>query len=134
MTGKEGGSEREKPEISQGFSWQGRDPDERAAVLEAAFDYRGDVTLTLESGERVSGYVANRDHRADHPHLDLFPTTGAERRRLHYSDILGVEFSGKDTASGKSWESWVRRWNAKKEAEARGETVGDISLFPEDLE
>jgi hypothetical protein len=134
MTGKEGGSERQAPKISQGFFWRGDDPEKRAAILEAAFDYRGDVTLTLGSGERITGYLSNRNDRAEEPHLDFFPAAGDSRLRLAYRDILAVEFSGKDTASGKSWEGWVRRWNAKKQAEALGKEVGEIGLYPEELD
>ena len=48
--------------------------------------------------------------------------------------VAYVEFSGKDTASGKSWEGWVRRWNAKKQAEEQGKEVGEIGLYPEELD
>ena len=30
------------------------------AALEKAFDYRGDVTLTLKSGEKIEAYIFNR--------------------------------------------------------------------------
>ncbi len=29
-------------------------------ALEKAFDYRGDVTMTLKSGERIEAYIFNR--------------------------------------------------------------------------
>jgi hypothetical protein len=34
--------------------------DELRHALEKAFDYRGDVTLTLKSGERIEAYIFNR--------------------------------------------------------------------------
>jgi hypothetical protein len=120
--------------VRQGFRWEGDDPDLLRRVIEAAFDYRGDVTVALRSGGELRGYLANRDDRCAEPFLDLFPADGSPRRRVLYRDVRGVEFSGKDTASGKSWETWLNKWRAKKEAEARGERVGDISLYPESLD
>ncbi len=134
MTGKEGGSPSEKSTFGRGFVWEGDDPTELAAVIDAAFDYRGDVSLRLAAGEEVAGYIANREARGLEPHLDLFPSDGSPRRRILYSAVASVSFSGKDTASGKSWETWVRRWNAKKEAESCGESPEAIGLYPETLE
>ena len=34
--------------------------EELRQALEKAFDYRGDVTLTLKSGERIEAYIFNR--------------------------------------------------------------------------
>ncbi len=121
----------EAEDISQGFRWEGSNPDRLRDVVEAAFDYRGDVTLLLEGGESVTGYLANRDLSADEPYIDMMCASG-DRPRVLYAKVRGVEFSGRDTASGKSWESWLKKWNEKKEAEARGEDVGDISLFPDE--
>ena len=33
-----------------------------------------------------------------------------------YADIARLEFTGRDTAAGKSWESWIKRYVAKKQA------------------
>jgi hypothetical protein len=49
--------------------------------------------------------------------------------RIAYADIAALSFTGKDTAAGKSWEAWVRRYWEKK---ASGEGV--LSLEPESLE
>ena len=35
-------------------------PDQLAAAIEQAFDYRGDVTMTLKNGERLEGYIFDR--------------------------------------------------------------------------
>ena len=48
-------------------------PVETAEAVELAFDYRGDVTLSLQSGESVTGYLFNRQIVADGSYLDLFP-------------------------------------------------------------
>ena len=89
---------------------------ELAEAIERAFDYRGDVTLELADGQQLEGYVFNR--QAENQGLvQMFPKDGSTLRTLRYRDIAGIAFSGKDTASGKSWEAWV----AKKEAQRRAE-------------
>ena len=37
--------------------------DKLAEAVEQAFDYRGDVTVTLKNGERVEGYIFDRETR-----------------------------------------------------------------------
>jgi hypothetical protein len=92
-------------------------PSERAEAVEFAFDYRGDVTLTLASGETVVGYIFNREAAGPRPVLHVFPASGGSRT-IPYSDVAAIAFTGEDTASGKSWEAWV----AKKESERRAES------------
>src|SRR5690349_12540099 len=85
--------------------------DELRAALEKAFDYRGDVTITRRDGSKVEGYIFDR--RTDSTSLAecvvrLFPKTG-DKISVSYSDIARLEFTGRDTAAGKSWETWVRK-------------------------
>jgi len=87
-------------------------------AVEQAFDYRGDVSLELASGRTVEGYVSNRDATAPRPFLHLYPNNGSDPQIIPYADIKAISFTGKDTASGKSWEAWV----TKKEAQRRAET------------
>ena len=106
--------------------------DEVRAALEKAFDYRGDVTITLKDGSRIEGYVFDR--RSAGPsladcHVRLFPKDRDEKVSVRYADIARLEFTGRDTAAGKSWETWVRKYQEKK---AAGET--DIRLEPEKLD
>ena len=118
----------------QGFRVDAQDGPELRGALEAAFDYRGNVTVFLKDGGEVCGYLSNRDWDAVPPNLDLLPAEGGPRRRVSVAEVRGVSFSGKDTAAGKSWETWVRQYEGKKEAEARGETTGPVGLFPEPLD
>jgi hypothetical protein len=90
---------------------------EIAEAVELAFDYRGDVTLELRSGEAVVGYLFNRDGAASEPWIDVFPAHDPAPRRIAYRDIAAIAFTGEDTANGKSWETWV----SKKESERRTE-------------
>jgi hypothetical protein len=90
---------------------------ELAEAVERAFDYRGDVTLELADGQEIEGYVFNRE--ADHQGLvQVFPKLDSEVRTVRYSDIAAIRFSGKDTASGNSWEAWVTKKDAQRRAEA----------------
>ena len=101
-------------------------------ALEKAFDYRGDVTLTLKDGSKVEGYLFDR--RSNGATLEactawLYPKDRDEKVSVAYSQIARLEFSGKDTAHGKSFETWIRKYNEKK---AAGET--NIGLHPEKLD
>jgi len=106
--------------------------DEIRLALEKAFDYRGDVTIGLKDGSRIEGYIFDR--RNDGPNLAdcvvrLFPKDRDEKVSVRYSEIARLEFSGRDTAAGKSFETWVKKYREKK---AAGEK--NIQLEPEKLE
>jgi hypothetical protein len=91
---------------------------ETAEAVELAFDYRGDVTLTLRSGESVAGYIYNRQITATDSYLELFPANRPEAQHIPYSDIASIAFTGEDTANGKSWETWVSKKESERQAEA----------------
>src|ERR1019366_5547158 len=85
--------------------------DELREALEKAFDYRGDVTLTLKSGERIEAYIFNRQTGATlaDSHVQSFPPNAPEKRKVSYAEIARLEFTGKNRAAGKHWEDWVRK-------------------------
>lgn len=88
-------------------------------ALEKAFDYRGDLTVTLKNGEKVEGYIFDR--RSEGPtladcNLRMIPKGRPEKIRIAYSDIAALAFTGKDTAAGKSFEAWVKKYWEKKAA------------------
>lgn len=87
-------------------------------AVELAFDYRGDVTLTLRSGESITGYIYNRHVSAADSYLELFPAERPEAQRVPYADIATIAFTGEDTANGKSWENWVSKKESERQAEA----------------
>jgi hypothetical protein len=106
------------------------DEDLRQA-LEKAFDYRGDVTLTLKSGERIEAFIFNRKTGttlAD-SFVQYFTPSAPDKRSVSYAEIARLEFSGKDRAAGKHWEDWLKAYNERK---AAGEK--NIALHPEVLE
>src|SRR6516162_3705488 len=105
--------------------------DDLRAALEEAFDYRGDVTITRKDGSRVEGYVFDRRSGPTLAEslVRLIPQNSTEKISIAYSDIAALAFTGRDTAAGKSWEAWVRKYWEKK---AAGEK--SIALEPEMLE
>ena len=92
---------------------------ETAEAVELAFDYRGDVTFELRSGETVVGYLFNREAADSDPWIEVFPADHPSPRRIMYHNIASIAFTGEDTANGKSWEAWV----SKKESERRAESA-----------
>jgi hypothetical protein len=114
----------EKLEVSPGFahaSVQGWTPElaseeDVREALETAFDYRGDVTVTAKHGAVIEGYIFDRVVGAtlQDSFLRIMPSNGSERRKIAYADIASLVFSGRDTAAGKSWEAWVRKYWEKK--------------------
>jgi len=102
------------------------------AALEKAFDYRGDLTVTLKDGEKIEGYIFDRKNDgatlAD-CNVRMIPKGRSERLRIPYSDIAALAFTGKDTAAGKSFEAWVKKYHEKK---AAGEK--NIGIDAESLE
>jgi hypothetical protein len=115
----------------QGQAFQAASEDELREALEKAFDYRGDVTITLKNGTAVEGYIFDRRNGPTLAEscVRLFPKNEPKKISVAYSDIAGLAFTGRDTAAGKSWEAWVRKYWEKKRA---GEK--NIELKPEKLD
>jgi hypothetical protein len=105
--------------------------EEIRTALEKAFDYRGDVTITRKDGSRIEGYLFDRRTA---PSLKdsvvrLLPKSAHQKISISYADIAALAFTGRDTAAGKSWEAWMKKYAQKK---AAGEQ--NIALEPEPLE
>jgi hypothetical protein len=62
-------------------------------------------------------------------YVRVLPQDSHERRDIPYAEIAGLAFTGRDTAAGKSWEAWVKKYQQKK---AAGET--NIGLLPDEHE
>lgn len=101
-------------------------------ALEKAFDYRGDVTITLKSGDVLEGYIFDRRKAATLKEslVRIMPSKGATgKMNVSYADIAALNFSGRDTAAGKTFEAWLKKYWEKK---AAGET--NIRIDPEKLD
>jgi hypothetical protein len=105
--------------------------EEVRVALEKAFDYRGDVTITRKDGSKIEGYLFDRRSAAtlQDSSVRLFPKNANQKLAVSYADIAALAFTGRDTAAGKSWEAWMKKYAAKK---AAGET--NIALEPEPLD
>ena len=97
------------------------------AALEQAFDYRGDVTITRRGGETVAGYIFDRrtGQTLDDSFVRLIPSDSDDKIEIVYADIAKLEFTGKDTAHGKTWENWIKRYVAKKRAGEKAEIASE---------
>jgi hypothetical protein len=115
----------------QGRVWEPATEDELREGLEKAFDYRGDVTITRKDQSSVEGYIFDRRVGAtlSDSVIRLFPKGDPTKISIPYSDIATLRFTGRDTAAGKSWEAWLKKYWEKK---AAGET--NIELTPEKLD
>jgi len=106
--------------------------DEIRTAFEKAFDYRGDITITKKDGSAIEGYIFDRNSGGkslSDCYVRLFPKTSNEKVKIPYSEVARLEFTGKDTAAGKSFETWVKKYREKK---AAGEK--NIGIEPEKLD
>lgn len=115
----------------QGQVWEAKSEDELREGIEKAFDYRGDVTIHRKDGTTVEGYIFDRrvGGTLEESVIRLFPKAEPNKISIPYSEISGLSFTGRDTAAGKSWEAWLKKYWEKKHA---GET--NIELTPEALD
>jgi hypothetical protein len=100
-------------------------------ALEKAFDYRGDITITRKDGSKVEGYVFDRRNGrslAD-SYVRVIPTGQRSKLTVPYVEIAALAFTGRDTAAGKTFDAWVKKYWEKK---AAGEK--NIQIEPEKLE
>ena len=105
------------PGSPEGRVFQPGSFNELAEAVELAFDYRGDVTVSLKSGESISGYLFNRQVNGSDSYLEIFPSDSTEMRRIRYDQIAAIAFTGEDTATGKSWETWVSKKDSERQIE-----------------
>jgi hypothetical protein len=104
-------------------------------ALEKAFDYRGDVTVTRKDGTSIEGYLYDRrtEPTLEASLIRIIPTpkpgVPVERVMVSYADIAALQFSGRDTAAGKTFDAWIKKYWEKK---AAGET--NIQIEPEKLD
>lgn len=115
----------------QGLVWDLASEEALRSGLEKAFDYRGDVTITKRDGTKLEGYIFDRrpGKTLKDSFVRVIPTGVSQKVSIAYADIAGLAFTGRDTAAGKSWEAWVKKYMEKK---AAGEK--NIEIVPEALD
>ena len=101
------------------------------SALEEAFEYRGDVTITRKDGAKIEGYIFDRStgNSLATSFVRLLPKDSNNRLKIAYADIAALAFTGRDTAAGKSYEAWVKKYWEKK---STGE--GEASIQPDALD
>jgi hypothetical protein len=89
------------------------------------------VTITRRDGSQITGYLFDRrvGKTLNDSIVRLMLPASNQRPAIPYSDITGLAFTGRDTAAGKSYEAWVKKYWEKR---AKGEK--NISIEPEALE
>ncbi len=87
--------------------------DELLRQIEAAYDYRGHVTLRLLGGETIEGFVYNREGRNPRAREDRFIDVMVKdsdlRRRIRFSELASIALTGEDFAAGKSYEDYLKK-------------------------
>ena len=86
--------------------------------IEKAYHYRGNVTMTLNDGTTIEGFIFNREFRnpklAEDQFVELFLAGSGERQKVALADIAAVTLSGEDHAAGKSYQEWIAKQATKK--------------------
>jgi hypothetical protein len=100
-------------------------------ALEKAFDYRGDITITRKDGSQIVGYLFDRRSGATlaDSFVRVIPSDARAKVNVSYAEIAALAFTGRDTAAGKSFDAWVKKYWEKK---AAGEK--NIQIEPEKLD
>lgn len=139
LPAKRQGAVADALEVAPGFAHQRIEgwvpelatPEQLKDALEKAFDYRGDVTLTRKDGTKVEGYLFDRHTGATlaSSFARLIPRDSTQKLSIPYADIAALAFTGRDTAAGKSWEAWLKKYWEKR---AAGES--EIGIEPEKLD
>lgn len=83
------------------------------ALVERAFEYRGNVTVSLRDGSSVVGFVYDRSPA----HVDMYDETASRRIRLATQDIADVALTGEDPAA-LAQRRWERRRGALESRDA----------------
>jgi hypothetical protein len=115
----------------QGTQWPLATEEELRTGLAKAFNNRGGVKITRRDRSCVEGCIFDRRTRktlADAV-VRLLPKDGRGKIAMAYADIAALAFTGRDTAAGKNWEAWMKKYWEKKAAGGKR-----IELKPETLE
>jgi hypothetical protein len=122
------------PETLQGYAVDATHPAALRAAIDLALDYRGDVTIIRKSGGLpLEGYIFDRRTAAGTGELviRIMPRDSDDRIAVPLSDVASVRFTGKDTASGKTFENWIRKYAEKKLA-GQAASIESEPLEPEE--
>lgn len=126
MSTSEPSEDRDKS--PQGRAVQPQDRQTLTAAILQVLDYRGDVTLSLSDGRTIEGYVFDARLDANPPIVRLLKQGVDQPMTVELNQIIRIAFTGRDTAEGKSWQTWVENYQRRK---ALGQSA---NLDPEPLD
>lgn len=93
-------------------------PSELKQQIEAAYDYRGYVTVTLKDGTLVEGFLFNRQYTnpklSQDNFIDIILKNKDRKLRLPVTRVLSIALTGEDCAAGKSYADYQAK---QKDAE-----------------
>lgn len=114
-------SHHEEPATLQGLIVSREDEAALLKALEQAFDYRGDITLELIGGRTIIGYIFDRriGRTLADSLLRLMTANSDEKVTITFDKISRIGFTGRDTAAGKSFETWLKKYVEKKRSGER---------------
>ena len=100
----------------EGLAVDTTDPEQLNQAIDLAVSYRGDVTISTVDGKTIDGYVFDRagDAGSNEDFVRLIPTNDDRRVSVRIDRISALCFTGRDTAAGKSWLTWVQKYVEKK--------------------
>ena len=83
-------------------------------LVERAFHYRGDITVSTDEGGSLTGYLFNRNTSAAEPFVQLFETGTGREVSIPYRTIADVRLTGRDAAAAS-----VERFEAFQDRQDR---------------
>jgi hypothetical protein len=110
-----------KPQSMEGAVFEIKSPADLDKAVREAFDYRGDVTVTLKSGQVIEGFFSNYDYKRNQAQVFVQEPENKRNSSLQtvaLDDIVRIAFTGGDIAFGKSWEDWMTKSEKERAKEA----------------
>lgn len=92
---------KETAPVEEAAPGRGWFADASPAALRAAFDYRGDATLTLDDGSEVVGFVSHLESGR----VGVLAKGEAQVQHVDEGRVRRVELSGRDAAIDPRWET-----------------------------
>jgi len=95
---KEEKMEKLREESPQGEQIELTTDEQVYEAMDQAFDYRGNITIEHSDGERVVGYVFDRQQREtlSDSIIRIIPEEDKENVELRYDQVERIQFSGED--------------------------------------
>ncbi|MEM7244985.1 MAG: hypothetical protein AAF533_06545 [Acidobacteriota bacterium] len=88
---------------------------DRDDLLDAARDYRGDVTIVTADGTELTGFLYDHDGAGAEARVKLLLPDGG-KEAVSVDHVSGIGFSERDPSGGKSLENWQRRFEKTRQA------------------